>query len=243
MKNLIVVSVFFFVSSLAIAQQTRDVVYLKNDAIIKGTIIEHDLTETGRIKIQTADGSVLVYPSSEVLKIVKETIPEPLAKYAEEEINLDDYGGRFSYGPALGGGGLIGLPVQFRPSRMTALELGLYYRPIILDNGDNSISVEGSLAMAGGFLFYLGREYKSNKKKVKMNGISLKAGYSYGNFSQTFGAIGWVSEGFRKNSTLRSFIFELGLGAIASNFNNYNYLEPDTQALIYWKVNWAFHEK
>ena len=51
-------------------QTMRDVVYLKNGSIIKGAVVEFNFEES--IKIQTADGSLFVYPASEVSKLTKE---------------------------------------------------------------------------------------------------------------------------------------------------------------------------
>ena len=48
---------------------TIDVVYLKNGSIIKGMVIETIPNET--IKIETADGSIFVYPFDEVERMVK----------------------------------------------------------------------------------------------------------------------------------------------------------------------------
>lgn len=52
----------------------KEVVYLKNGSIIKGVILEQIPNQS--IKIQTADGSVFVYPMFEVERITKEMIPE-----------------------------------------------------------------------------------------------------------------------------------------------------------------------
>jgi len=53
------------------AQQTKeDVVYLENGSVIRGQVMEYD--PNGNIKIEIYGGSVLVYKSSEVLKIEKE---------------------------------------------------------------------------------------------------------------------------------------------------------------------------
>ncbi len=54
------------------AQETReDVVYLENGSVIRGQVMEYD--PNGNIKIEIYGGSILVYKSSEVLKIEKET--------------------------------------------------------------------------------------------------------------------------------------------------------------------------
>lgn len=52
------------------AQNMKDVVYLKNGGVIKGTIMEQVPGQS--LKIQTSDGSVFVYNMSEVEKIGKE---------------------------------------------------------------------------------------------------------------------------------------------------------------------------
>ena len=54
------------------AQDMKDVVYLKNGSIIKGLVIEQIPTES--LKIQTSDGSLFVYNMDEVLKITKEKV-------------------------------------------------------------------------------------------------------------------------------------------------------------------------
>lgn len=71
MKKTIII-VFLLVSVLAYAQQWVEVVYLKNGSIIRGTIVEQTIGES--IKIQTADGSLFVYPMDEVSKITKEPV-------------------------------------------------------------------------------------------------------------------------------------------------------------------------
>jgi hypothetical protein len=63
--------IVFFISIIAFAQtQTRDVLYLKNGSVIKGTVTEMN-PSTG-IKIKTADGSLFVYKMDEILKTEKE---------------------------------------------------------------------------------------------------------------------------------------------------------------------------
>lgn len=63
-------------ASLLLAQTTtQDVVYLKNGSIIRGEVVEYQAE--GKIKIEIAGGSLLVYDSSEVVKMEKETINAP----------------------------------------------------------------------------------------------------------------------------------------------------------------------
>lgn len=56
----------------ALAQNYKEVVYLKNGSIIYGVVIEQIPDKT--IKIKTADGSLFVYQMSEVEKISKEEV-------------------------------------------------------------------------------------------------------------------------------------------------------------------------
>ena len=61
----------FVANAPLFAQQTEDVVYLKNGDIVWGTIVEQIPSES--LKIQTADGSVFVYAMNEISKIVRES--------------------------------------------------------------------------------------------------------------------------------------------------------------------------
>jgi hypothetical protein len=52
----------------------QDVLYLKNGSIIRGMIVQFIPDST--VKIQTADGSLFVFPSVEIEKIQKEDVPQ-----------------------------------------------------------------------------------------------------------------------------------------------------------------------
>lgn len=84
------------------AQDYVDIVHLKNGSVIRGLIIEQVPGES--LKIQTADGSVFVYPIDEVAKMTKEQV--------EAEAASAPTGPRKSPGAALGwslGIGVVGL--------------------------------------------------------------------------------------------------------------------------------------
>jgi hypothetical protein len=68
--RLILVVAIIILSVTALIAQTKDIVYLKNGSVIKGTILEMVPDKT--IKVQTADGNIFVYNMSEVEKISKE---------------------------------------------------------------------------------------------------------------------------------------------------------------------------
>lgn len=72
MRKLLFLFIALLVSVVVSAQQNNltDVVYLKNGSIIRGVIIEQVPNEL--IKLQTADGNLFVYQTSEIEKIIKE---------------------------------------------------------------------------------------------------------------------------------------------------------------------------
>lgn len=73
-KSIVALFVLIVVGTVMLCSQTvmRDVVYLKNGSIVKGTIIE--MVPNQSIKIQTGDGSVFVYTMAEVDRITKEEV-------------------------------------------------------------------------------------------------------------------------------------------------------------------------
>lgn len=70
-KIFVLIAILFAGLSMYAQNNTQDVVYLKNGGILKGVIIEQ--VPGVSLKIQTADGSVFVYPIDEVEKMAKET--------------------------------------------------------------------------------------------------------------------------------------------------------------------------
>ncbi|HEY8938386.1 MAG TPA: hypothetical protein VIM65_24365 [Cyclobacteriaceae bacterium] len=68
---------FSFLMTLSVvmhAQVSRDVVYLKNGSVIKGTIVE--IVPGSTIKIKTSDGSIFIYPMEEVIRTENEESSE-----------------------------------------------------------------------------------------------------------------------------------------------------------------------
>lgn len=96
------------------AQQNNlvDVVYLKNGSIIRGIIMEQVPNEL--IKLQTADGNLFVYQTSEIEKIIKET-PTNQSKnslvFGEKKSNQRRGYIGLSVGPSFALGDLSDLPV------------------------------------------------------------------------------------------------------------------------------------
>lgn len=71
MKNLLLSTILLVICNLPLpAQKTKDVLYLKNGSMINGKLIEI----TGdQYSIQTSDGSVLIFPSSDVERFARMT--------------------------------------------------------------------------------------------------------------------------------------------------------------------------
>ena len=72
MKQITLLLIFCFISLFIFAQDTHDVIYLKNGSVIKGQITE--LIPDKHVKIETSDGNIFVYTFSDVEKIEKEAI-------------------------------------------------------------------------------------------------------------------------------------------------------------------------
>jgi hypothetical protein len=91
MKNyirLLLLAAVVILSVTALIAQTKDIVYLKNGSVIKGTILEMIPEKT--IKIQTSDGNIFVYNMSEVEKVGKEAVaPSIEQKQAVERPSSD----------------------------------------------------------------------------------------------------------------------------------------------------------
>ena len=120
---------------------------------------------------------------------------------------MDEYGGRFSYGVATGGGGIVGIPVRTYISPKFALELGAFYRPaIVLTAGaSDALGSFNSIVLAGGPNYYFKKHYKSKKQKIKLNGITIKGGIGFGDFSTYLFGGGWIHESFKKRNKINLF--------------------------------------
>jgi len=172
------------------------------------------------------------------------------SEITKKEINFDEYGGKFSTGIALGGGGIIGIPLRFYFTPKIAIEAGAYLRPKALHchgytfhpfyDSFNFWDISAGVMVVGGTIIYFKKYYKSRRKKIKLNGISIKGGQSFSYNPESFFSLGWAHESFRKNNKDHSFIFELGFGVLLEH-NNYS--PPKGLPLIYWKLHWNWYNK
>ncbi|MEE1302668.1 MAG: hypothetical protein UHD64_07800 [Bacteroidales bacterium] len=87
------------VSGFAIFAQSemRDVVYLKNGSVVKGTIVEQVIGES--LRIDTPDGSIFVYKMDEIEKIEKEKVTTPETKVAMNQNSMPVQNNNYIYMP------------------------------------------------------------------------------------------------------------------------------------------------
>lgn len=70
MKKTVFFTIILIITGLQLsAQKTKDVLYLKSGSVIFGKLVE---VSAGYYKMQTSDGSILIFPLSEVEKFTKE---------------------------------------------------------------------------------------------------------------------------------------------------------------------------
>lgn len=86
MKKSLLTLILSVFSLIAFSQNNfRDVVYLKNGSIIKGTVTE--IVPDKHIKIATADGSIFVYVMAEIDKMSKEEVAYSRQQRISERVN------------------------------------------------------------------------------------------------------------------------------------------------------------
>ncbi|MCD4735625.1 MAG: hypothetical protein K8R53_06245, partial [Bacteroidales bacterium] len=119
MNKYIVLLVSVFLTLNVFCQNQVDVVTLKDGTVYKGTLLEMKTDEYVRIK--TIHGRVVKVEYSEFDKLTKE----------ELDFNTSEYGGFFSGGMEVGGGGILGVPLRFYLNEKTVFQAGIHFRPII----------------------------------------------------------------------------------------------------------------
>jgi hypothetical protein len=92
-KGVLTTSLSLFCLGISAQQNWTEVVYLKNGSIIKGIVVEQNPNES--IKVRTSDGSLFVYPISDVEKITKEMAPNRSGRaydsYGSENSSYSSY--------------------------------------------------------------------------------------------------------------------------------------------------------
>jgi len=169
------------------------------------------------------------------------------AKSTQDTVNFEQYGGLFSIGIALGGGGLIGLPVRLFPTRNFAIELGVYARGMI------ATKTFVGLNLNGGLNFYFKDSFNPKKKKFRHDGAFLRGGKTFYNADIKDIIImgGWTRDHFKLGTTDRVFTLELGVG-----LNSMKYTETTSGSwgyetttysgntpMLFWKFAWSLFPK
>jgi len=225
MKRILVLITGLLIGNIVYSQIPEDVVYLNNGSIIQGAIITYE----PEVIIRTTDGYLFSFNKSEIAQITK-----------SYSVEYDEYGNSFAYGFAIGGGGILGIPIKFQSSSNIAFELGMHYHPafITIKEAETKTYFKHSLVVAGGPNFYFGRYFKESKQKIKSNGISIKGGVGFGGFSTLFIATGWINETFKNKIHDKSFTLELGPKYTYIEFAPRNKDYVSNTIGLYLKLQW-----
>jgi hypothetical protein len=157
---------------------------------------------------------------------------------SHERIDTKEYGSQVTMGVAIGGGGIIGIPLRIYLTEKTALELSAFFRPALVINYGEFYP--GAM-FTGGLDIYFNKRFLPFKDRIIMNGIFIKGGYGFCDFvNTTMIAAGWAYERFHKNNTRYSFSFELGPGIMINDRSTYIYNDQLIQPALYWKFHWGF---
>lgn len=129
MKKFLFLIVLFIAACFTSFAQ-KEVVYLKNGNVVKGSVIEQVPNES--IKIQTQDGSIFVYQNSEITKITKEEQNSVSHYFSNRDKALKSgYRGFVDFGYIFGGFSRIELLTthgyQFNPYIFAGVGVGLNY--------------------------------------------------------------------------------------------------------------------
>ncbi|MCJ7448805.1 MAG: hypothetical protein MUO72_14045 [Bacteroidales bacterium] len=242
-KHLLIIILLTIIFLPLSAQKKKDALYLKNGSIIYGKLIE--ITEN-QYKIQASDGSLFIYPYSDVDKLVKES---PLFAGRKEDglgIAIEagflagaqntQYAVPFSFNfmgsYTINTKGIISLGsgVEFLGAAYTPLFFELKY--LLKDKKTSPF-----LFARGGGLLHLGAEegdpYNNNEydKKNYKGGLSCAFGTG----------ISWAKEDFE---TYLSFAYRYALTSyVQKTYNNgtyYDYTYEDTYRRLEIKFGFRF---
>lgn len=155
-----------------------------------------------------------------------------------QDVNTHEYGGRTTFGIAIGGGGLVGLPMRIYMAEKVALEIAVFYRPVIIIGG--SANDPGGPMFTGGFDFYCTKRYIPSLNRVSMNGIFIKGGHGFSELiTSSMLGFGWAYERFNTKNKANSFSFELGPGVLFNDVKGSDISIEDVQPVLYWKIHWS----
>lgn len=243
MKKIIylTLTLFLFSSFMLFGQKEIDVVYLKNGSILKGIIIENKVNEY--IRLKTNDGSVFHYQYDELDKLVIEEQKDGFGRPSQ----MKDKTGQFGLGILLSSVG-SGVAAHYNLDSNTALEFNALMKGVLLDCTYcfEEMTIETAFMAVGSLNHFLKDVYKQHKKKTKRNGISLKAGHSFGYNNESFITVNWIQENIKDWNQNHSFLFELGGGIIKLHSLDEGWVYPNGKTfnfLLNIKVHWNWYLK
>lgn len=236
-KSSILLLTFVMMYSISFSQsnQSTDIVILNDGTTLKGKITE--TIDSDYISLKTTDGKIIKIEYSEIKEFqIKKT-----------DVDLSIYGGDISIGAAIGGGGLIGIPIRYFITEKMPVEAGVHLRPILDDD------LYWNILIAGTYNYYFNKKLKKYKNRVQMNGLFLNGGYHFGKeYNGTLVSFGWAYERFKLQHKNYSVSFELGVGMEFLRENEeafYDYYPSSSQPatttspMLFWKVAWNFFVK
>lgn len=184
---------FLLVSTIALAQDYSDVIYLNDGSILKGKIIGR--LDDGAIKMQMNNGREIIVSMKEV-KVVN---------IGGLGTNVVDYGGTKAVGISILGEGVVGLHYRFKVADETWGDASVQPDFVGLENQyTDKVRVSGGFGLGGEINHYLSRRFKESKQKVRANGIFFRVYHGFNEFSTTVISAGWSSEYFKLNYALQN---------------------------------------
>ncbi len=205
MKTLLVfLLVFCFATGAAHSQEKVDVVRMKNGVTYRGTLLSSPTADT--IELRDSRVSVLSFMKEEVEKITAE-----YPSFTKD--SLATFGGVFSIGWSIGGGGLFGVPLRFRLGQQTVFETGFLYRPFLKSNPSEN-KFKGGMMVVGSINLGMKKKYNPVKRKVVSNGVFFRGGTGISKYKESLFGFGWARERFKPYNKNASFVSELGPGLL-----------------------------
>jgi hypothetical protein len=150
---------------------------------------------------------------------------------------------KLGLGMAIGGNGLLGIPLRMQASPSTFFELGAFFRPVLVLR-PNSLRVDDVLAdvaLSGGVQFMRPLRWHARKDRYISRGFTLRYGRSL-QYTTNMYTAGFIAERLRRKATHRSFIFEMGLGLLDERFQGgapvFDVEQEGWRPIVYWKFHW-----
>jgi hypothetical protein len=221
-KHLALLIIVVFTLMPLSAQKSKDILYLKNGSMIYGKLIE---VKDNQYKIRTSDGSIFIYPGTEIDKFVNEAVVFDGRKkngfgFALEAGFLvgsqsSEYNAPFSFN------GLASYTVNTKNliSLGSGVEfIGRPYAPLFIEYkySFNNRKATPFIFARGGKLFYMGQESDDSYPNDTYAQKDFKGG-----FSCALGTgISWAKDDFE---TYLSFAYRYAeTSYVQKNYNNYD---------------------